>query len=48
MDDLHYYYYENECETSFYQYIICEYEINKNVADKLQYFKKIISKKTMY
>lgn len=48
MDDLHNYY-EDESETSFYQYIIIEYEMNKNVADKLEYFKKkLISNKTIY
>ena len=44
MDYLHYYY-ENECETMFYDYIINQYEINKNVADRLQYFNHLINKK---
>ena len=39
------YYYENECETMFYNYIINQYEINKNVADRLQYFNHLINKK---
>jgi uncharacterized Fe-S cluster protein YjdI len=47
MDDLHYYY-ENECETRFDEYIIIQYDMNKNVADRLQYFNKLISKKTIY
>lgn len=38
-------YYETECETIFYDYIINEYEINKNVADRLQYFNHLINKK---
>lgn len=44
MDYLHYYY-ENECETMFYDYIINQYEINKNVADRLQYLNHLINKK---
>jgi hypothetical protein len=44
MDYLHYYY-ETECETRFDDYIINQYEINKNVADKLQYFNHLINKK---
>jgi hypothetical protein len=44
MDYLHCYY-ENECETMFYNYIINQYEINKNVADRLQYFNHLINKK---
>jgi hypothetical protein len=38
-------YYENECEITFEEYIILCHSINKNVADKLQYFKNLISKK---
>jgi hypothetical protein len=37
-------YYENECETRFDDYIINQYEINKNVADQLQYFNHLIKK----
>ena len=44
MDYLHYYY-ETECETMFADYIINQYEINKNVADRLQYFNHLINKK---
>lgn len=44
MDYLHYYY-ENECETMFYDYIINQYEIDKNVAQVLQYFNHLINKK---
>lgn len=39
-------YYETECdETEFDDYIINQYEINKNVADRLQYFNHLINKK---
>ena len=38
-------YYENECEITFEEYIILCHSINKNVADKLEYFKNLISKK---
>jgi hypothetical protein len=44
MDYLNYYY-ETECETRFNDYIINQYEINKNVADSLQYFNHLINKK---
>lgn len=40
-------YYENECETRFDDYIINQYEINENVADGLQYFNKLLSKKSI-
>ena len=39
--------YINECESIFDDYIIIEYEMNKNVADRLQYFNKLISKETL-
>ena len=39
------YYYEDECSFTFEEYIIICHTINKNVADKLQYFKNLISKK---
>jgi hypothetical protein len=44
MDDLRYYY-ETEGETRFDDYIINQYEIDKNVADQLQYFNHLINKK---
>ena len=44
MDYLHCYY-ENEHETTFDDYIINQYEMEKNVADDLQYFHHLISKK---
>jgi hypothetical protein len=40
-------YYENDCEESFDEYIILEHNINKNVADRLQYFNNLISKKVI-
>jgi hypothetical protein len=43
--DYPHYYYEIECEKMFYDYIIIQYEINKNVADRLQYFNHLINKK---
>lgn len=46
MDNLHYYY-ENQGKSIFDEYIIIQYDINNNVADRLQYFNKLISKKTI-
>jgi hypothetical protein len=41
-------YYENLSETTFYECIIIQYKIHKNVADQLQYFNNLISKKLVY
>lgn len=46
MDVMHYY--KNHCETNFHVYIINEYEINRNVADQLEYFNHLINKKIVY
>lgn len=40
-------YYEDKYKTAFNEYIILQHCINDNVADKLQYFDKLISKKTI-
>lgn len=35
------------CEEIFHEYIIIEYDLNENVADRLQYFNNLIRKKTI-
>jgi hypothetical protein len=44
-DDLKYY--NSESESDFDDYIVNRYEMNENVADRLQYFNELLSKKSI-